>query len=67
MTKIEKLKAALEAAHADRNAVRAETFGTDAWEAAMVTVRALCNEIAAATDFGPYTSIDGDIFAPRGR
>jgi hypothetical protein len=52
---------------AARNAVRAETFGTDAWEAAMATVRALVNELNAATDFGTYTSIDGDIFAPRGR
>ena len=48
-----------------RAAVNAETFGTPAWEAKMQIVRDLvAKENAKAAKF-EYTSIDGDIFAPR--
>lgn len=48
-----------------RAAVRKETFGTPEWEAAMVTVRALCTAISDATPRFEHTSVDGDIFDRR--
>lgn len=52
-----------EAALADaRCTVNALPFGTPEWEAAMQVVRDLTARINAATDFGEYTSIDGDVF-----
>lgn len=51
---------ALKAARAKVNALE---FGTAAWEAAMAVVRELTEQQNAATDFGTYTSIDGDIFS----
>lgn len=50
-----------------RAAVNAETFGTDAWEKKMEIVRALVQAEADAAPKFIYTSIDGDIFAPRAR
>lgn len=55
------LKQQLEAA---RQVVRGLTFGTPQWEAAMVTVRALVDQVNASRPPFVHTSIDGDIFAP---
>ena len=54
------LNAKLKAAHAKVNALE---FGTDEWEAAMVEVRALVDQINAGTDFGTYTSREGDVWS----
>lgn len=40
-------------------------FGTDEWEAAMEIVRGLTEQINSMTDFGPYTSHEGDVFSVR--
>ena len=37
-------------------------FGTTEWEYAMESVRVLCEKVNSLTDFGDYTSIDGDVF-----
>jgi hypothetical protein len=50
-----------------RAAVNAETFGTPEWETKMEVVRALVQAETDAAPKVPYTSIDGDIFAPRPR
>lgn len=55
-------QAALKAA---RVAVNAETFGTDAWEAAMVTVRALAEKANSERPAFVHTSIDGDVWSVR--
>lgn len=57
---IAKLQAELTAARA---AVNRETFGTDAWEAAMRDVRALCRQIDADSGLRaePYCSVDSGI------
>jgi hypothetical protein len=45
-----------------RHEVSKHNFGTEAWEAAMATVRVLSEEIRLAAPRREYTSIDGDIF-----
>lgn len=57
---MKELNAKLKAARAKVNALE---FGTDEWEAAMVEVRALVDQISAATDFGTYTSREGDVWS----
>ncbi len=48
---------------AARKLVNSFTFGTPEFESAMRVVRQLTQEINDATDFGPYTSVDGDIWS----
>ena len=48
-----------------RQAVRKETFGTEAWETKMQIVRALVDAENAAAPRFEHTSLDGDIWAPR--
>ena len=52
-----------DALKAARAAVNAETFGTDAWEAAMVTVRALVEKANAERPAFAHTSIEGDVWS----
>lgn len=40
-------------------------FGTPEWEKAMEVVRDLVQQVNSLTDFGPYQSHEGDVFAPR--
>lgn len=53
--KLKTLNTKLKAA---RLKVRDFQFGTDEWESAMVVVRALCEEIAAATPKKTFYSVD---------
>jgi hypothetical protein len=50
---------------AARAKVNALQFGTPEWEVAMQAVRDLVAKHDAAQPAFEYTSIDGDIFAPR--
>lgn len=45
-----------------RKVVNSLEFSTQEWESAMEVVRDLSEKINNLTDFGEYTSIDGDIF-----
>jgi peroxiredoxin len=55
-------QAALKTARAEANK---HQFGTREWEAAMVVVRALVNQVNAERAPFEHTSVDGDIWAPR--
>ncbi len=48
---------------AARAAVNAETFGTDAWEAAMIAVRTLVQKANTERPAFVHTSIDGDVWS----
>jgi hypothetical protein len=48
-----------------RKVVNCLEFGTQDWEDAMQVVRSLSEKINQLTNFGEYTSIDGDIFMTR--
>ncbi len=48
-----------------RAAVREETFGTDAWESAMVVVRNLCQELNDAQPKEEFCSVDSGIHRTR--
>jgi hypothetical protein len=59
-------KSALERKLKDARAkVNKLEFGTPEWEKAMEVVRGLTSQINSLTDFGSYTSHEGDVFAPR--
>jgi hypothetical protein len=48
-----------------RQEVRRQTFGTDAWEAAMVTVRALCEQVNALRPPEEFCSVDSGVHRSR--
>lgn len=48
-----------------RNVVRKLKFGTTEWDVAMEEVSRLCQVVNDEREPFEYTSIDGDIFAPR--
>ena len=58
-SEIKKLDKSLKAARTLANTFE---FGTYEFEQAMTIVRSLTDKIDNLTDFGPYTSIDGNVF-----
>jgi hypothetical protein len=58
----QQLKSANKELKSARLAVNSLEFGTTEWESAMEVVRGLCEKVNSLTDFGDYTSIDGDVF-----
>lgn len=62
MTTAKQIKAINKELKLTRLVVNSLEFGTVEWDSAMTVVRELCEKINSLTDFGDYTSIDGDVF-----